>query len=71
MATQNDVAAKLTIGSIDKSVRWYDKSFPGVQPDARMLLETYSKIPPEKVNEHVLEIVRILLSQLIFPSSAQ
>lgn len=58
MATQNDVAAQLTIGSTDKSVRWYDKSFAGVQPDARILLETYSRIPAEKVNEHVLEIVR-------------
>lgn len=45
------------IGSKDRSVAWYDKTFSGVPADARELLEKYSKIPPEEVEPHVLSIV--------------
>lgn len=45
------------IGSKDKSVAWYDKTFSGVPADARELLEKYSKIPPEEVEPHVLSMV--------------
>jgi len=45
------------IGSKDKSVAWYDKTFSGVPADARELLETYSQIPPDEVESHVLLIV--------------
>ncbi|RYP57380.1 hypothetical protein DL769_009517 [Monosporascus sp. CRB-8-3] len=44
------------IGSKDKSVGWYDKTFPGTPDDARRLLETYARIPPDEVNAHVLAI---------------
>lgn len=45
------------IGSRDRSVAWYDKTFSGVPEDARELLEKYSKIPPDEVEPHVLSMV--------------
>lgn len=45
------------IGSRDKSVPWYDKTFSGVPKVARELLEKYSHIPPGEVEPHVLTIV--------------
>lgn len=45
------------IGSRDRSVAWYDKTFSGVPADARELLEKYSKIPPDEVESHVLSMV--------------
>lgn len=57
MGEQNDVTTAPVIGSTDKSVGWYAKDFPGTKPDARTLLETYSKIPPEQVDDFVLEMV--------------
>ncbi|KAG8158445.1 hypothetical protein KVR01_011567 [Diaporthe batatas] len=44
------------IGSRDKGVAWYDKTFSGVPKDARELLEKYSHIPPDEVEPHVLAI---------------
>ncbi|RYP89869.1 hypothetical protein DL770_004021 [Monosporascus sp. CRB-9-2] len=44
------------IGSKDKSVGWYDKTFPGTPNDARALLESYARIPPDEVDPHVLAI---------------
>lgn len=58
MANSSGVAVALVIGSKDKSVGWYDKSFPGVNPDARNLLETYAHIAPEKVDDYAVEMVR-------------
>lgn len=45
------------IGSKDRNVAWYDKTFSGVPEDARELLEKYSKIPPAEVESHVLSMV--------------
>lgn len=45
------------IGSKDRSVAWYDKTFSGVPADARELLEKYSNIPSDEVESHVLSIV--------------
>lgn len=45
------------IGSKDRNVAWYDKTFSGVPEDARELLEKYSKIPPDQVESHVLSMV--------------
>jgi hypothetical protein len=45
------------IGSRDKTVAWYDKTFSGVPADARELLEKYSQIPPDQIESHVLSIV--------------
>lgn len=58
MDEQKDVTTTPSIGSKEKGVQWYEKTFAGTKPDARMLLETYSGIPPEKVDEYVLETVR-------------
>lgn len=59
MANPEGVTVAPVIGSKDKSVGWYDKDFPGVKPDARTLLETYAHIAPDKVDEYVLEMVRL------------
>lgn len=62
MEAQSDVTVNTTtppsIGSRDKSVGWYDKTFSGVQADARELLESYSHIPADQVNEYALKMVR-------------
>ncbi|KAL2289898.1 hypothetical protein FJTKL_01179 [Diaporthe vaccinii] len=50
-------SAASQIGSRDRSVAWYDKTFSGVPADARELLEKYSKIPPDEVEPHVLSMV--------------
>lgn len=50
-------SAASLIGSRDRSVAWYDKTFSGVPADARELLEKYSKIPPDEVEAHVLSMV--------------
>lgn len=50
-------SASSQIGSKDRSVAWYDKTFSGVPADARELLEKYSKIPPNEVEPHVLSMV--------------
>ncbi|KAG8160515.1 hypothetical protein KVR01_010051 [Diaporthe batatas] len=42
------------VGTKEKSVGWYDKDFPGIEPAARKLLEEYSKIPPEEVDQYVI-----------------
>ncbi len=45
------------IGSRDKNVGWYSKTFHGTPDDARELLESYARIPPEDVDSHVLVVV--------------
>lgn len=50
-------SASSQIGSRDRSVAWYDKTFSGVPADARELLEKYSKIPSDEVEPHVLAMV--------------
>ena len=42
----------------DKNVQWFDKTpdLGQISPAARNLLETYSKIPAEEVENHVLQI---------------
>lgn len=50
-------SASSQIGSRDRSVPWYDKTFSGVPADAREVLEKYSKIPHDEVEPHVLSMV--------------
>jgi len=45
------------VGSKDKSVGWYDTHFPGIEPTARKLLEEYSRIPSEEVDQYVIAMV--------------
>lgn len=45
------------VGSKDKSVGWYDKDFLGIEPAARKLLEEYSRIPPDEVDQYVIAMV--------------
>ncbi|KAI7785300.1 methyltransferase domain-containing protein [Diaporthe eres] len=42
------------VGSKDKSVGWYDQTFHGIEPAARALLEEYSHITPEEVDQYVI-----------------
>ncbi|KAI3392979.1 hypothetical protein diail_4928 [Diaporthe ilicicola] len=44
------------IGSKDKSVGWYDKTYPGIEPEARELLQEYSHIAPDEVDQYVIGI---------------
>lgn len=44
------------VGSRDETVKWFDQTVT-VPPQARDLLETYSRIPADKVEDHVLTIV--------------
>lgn len=47
-----------TVGSKDKSVGWYDQTFHGIEPAARELLEKYSHVAPEEVDQYVIAMVR-------------
>lgn len=47
-----------SVGSKDKSVGWYDQTFHGIEPAARKLLEEYSHVPPEEVDQYVIAMVR-------------
>lgn len=63
-----NAAVRPKVGSKDKSVGWYDKDFPGIEPAARKLLEEYSRIPPDEVDQYVIAMVLyfkiLFLSQL-------
>lgn len=48
------------VGSKDKSVGWYDQTFHGIEPAARELLEKYSHIAPEEVDQYVIAMVRYM-----------
>lgn len=54
-----------TIGSRDKTVGWYDQTFHGIEPAARQLLEEYSHIAPEEVDQYVIAMVRY--RETLFP----
>jgi hypothetical protein len=45
------------VGSKDKSVGWYDKNPPELQPAALELLEKYAGVPADKVLDHVITMV--------------
>jgi hypothetical protein len=45
------------VGSKDKTVGWFNKTAPELQPAARELLEKYAGIPEDQVVDHVLNIV--------------
>jgi hypothetical protein len=39
--------------------KWYSKDAPKIPKETRQLLESYSKIPAEEVDDHVTKIVRL------------
>lgn len=43
--------------TFDKNVPWFSHEPPQISPEARALLEGYSGIPPQEVEEHVVRIV--------------
>lgn len=59
------------IGSKDKSVGWYDQTFPGIEPAARELLEEYSHIAPEEVDQYVLAMVWCTQNSFLSPLCTQ
>ncbi|KAK9792201.1 putative Methyltransferase [Seiridium cardinale] len=44
------------IGSRDKSVGWYEKTFSGSPSDSRKLLEAYSGIPADEIDAYAIAI---------------
>lgn len=56
----------------DIKALWKKQNFEDKVPEDlgafRTLLETYSKIPPEEVDEHLLKIVRNIWSTSTYPS---
>lgn len=50
----------LRMGSRDKRVGWYTATLDNVSDVQRDLLESYSKIPAERVIPHILEIVSVI-----------
>ncbi len=51
-----DVEAK--VNAREKNVPWYNPNLENnLGPSARELLENYSKIPPDEVEDHVSKIV--------------
>lgn len=45
------------VGTQDRSVDWFQDELEDIDPQARSVLETYSKIPSDQVIPHVLKIV--------------
>jgi hypothetical protein len=53
------MAATHAISKPTRHNQWYDEDLTEVNPQIRSLLETYSKVPPERVVPHVNAIVRL------------
>ena len=45
-----------------KDVPWYHKEIEEFRPAGRELLENYSHIPPDQIESHVFELVRLTTS---------
>lgn len=45
-----------------KNVPWYHKEIEEFRPAGRELFENYSHIPPDEIESHVFEIVRLTIS---------
>ena len=50
--------------SPSKDVQWFLPEITEVNPAFRVVMEDYSKIPPEEVKSHILNIVSHLSSDL-------
>lgn len=55
--TDNQVRAD----RLSKDVPWYHKEIEAFRPAGRELLENYSHIPPNDIEPHVFEIVRLTI----------
>lgn len=65
MAHPNSPDAAEKVYSRDKGVSWYSESVgTKLEGPARELLEKYSKIPPEEVENHVYKIVWLSFAYL-------
>ena len=47
-----------TSATFSKDVPWYSNKPPHIPDDMRSLLENYSRIPPDEIEQHVIDIVR-------------
>lgn len=52
--------SQIAVGDKSKAAPWYSKEVR-LTPEARRMLEDYSKVPPEEVKDHVLRMVQTLL----------
>ena len=68
-ASSSPANPRLKIGSRDKSVGWYQPTLDNITEAQRDLLEKYSHLAPDDVIPHILEIVRISPSLIVFPST--
>ena len=55
---QPDSSIKKEASSNPEEKAWYTKDVTMISPEARQLLESYSRIPPDQVIPHVLNLVR-------------
>lgn len=51
-------SSALQVGSREHTVKWFDETV-AVPPQARELLENYSRIPAAEVQDHVITLVSI------------
>lgn len=52
------VATREELQTRSRDVTWYVKTLSNVPEPAREVFEEYSKIPPEKIHDHVYQVVR-------------
>jgi hypothetical protein len=57
--------SRLRIGSRDKNVGWFTSDLETLTPAQRGLFENYSRIHPDRVIPHILEVVRASFSVAI------
>jgi len=50
--------SRLRIGSRDKNVGWFNPNLSALTEAQRDLFENYSRLPPDRVIPHILEVVR-------------
>jgi hypothetical protein len=48
----------------DKSAPWYKDELTEITPQAREILEKYSKIAPNEIIRHILRVVSVLAGSL-------
>lgn len=52
-----DIQKMLANGADPKELPWYEPKIDNIPEPAKTILENYSKIPPEQVLQHVMDVV--------------
>ena len=58
-STADQANDEAEVDQYSKDVPWYHKGLEDLSPACRELFENYSHIPPEEINSHVFEMVRL------------